>query len=83
MGQINASDIIYATVCQHGRQVASIRISGLTTTQQVMAMARSAASGCLGLVRLTLRNGTQGWSRTLSMMLRDRTETAPVQLSLF
>ncbi len=82
MGTINSSDIIYATLSQHGRQLASLKLSGLTSFSDILRQVRRAVTGSLGLVTLRLRNSSQGWSHDRSVLLSQAPE-APVQLSLF
>lgn len=82
---INSTDIIYATLVQHGRQIAAYRLSGHTTMADLMRHLRSIAKGCMGLVNITLRNSTQGWSQARSIMFgsAESLSTPSVQLSLF
>ncbi len=82
MGTINSSDIIYATLSQHGRQLASLRLSGLTSFSDILCQVRRAFTGSLGLVTLRLRNSSQGWSHDRSVILMPAPHV-PVQLSLF
>lgn len=83
MGTIYNSDIIYATLTQHGREIAACRLSGVATMGELLRQVRRAASGAVGLVGLHLRNSTQGWTAARSLMLTPTAGGAPVQLSLF
>jgi hypothetical protein len=75
MGVINTSDIIFATVTLHGREIAAFRFSGVSTLAEVLKQVRNAAVGCInlvshiGLVSVNLRNSTQGWSLARSLFL--------------
>jgi hypothetical protein len=75
MGVINTSDIIFATVTLHGREIAAFRFSGVTTLAEILKQVRNAAIGCVnrvshvGLVNVNLRNSTQGWSLARSLFL--------------
>lgn len=69
MTVISPDDVIFASAMQHGNRIASFRISGLDSTQAVVAELRRIAAGTLGMVQLTLRNATQGWSRNLNLYL--------------
>ncbi len=82
MGTINSSDIIYATLSQHGRQLASFRFSGLTSFADIVRQLRRTMSGSLGLVNLRLRNSSQGWSHDRPLIIAP-SPAEPVQLSLF
>lgn len=82
MGVIHTSDIIYATLSQHGREIAAYRFSGMTTMADLLRQIRNAAAGCIGLVSVKLRNSTQGWTLARSLMLAP-TPSVSVQLSLF
>lgn len=80
MGKINTSDIIYATITQRGRQIGSFRLSGLESFSEIVRAVRRLSSGVIGLVTVTLRNGTQGWRHTRSIMIAPEA-AQPVQLS--
>ncbi len=80
MGIINKSDIIFATLLQRGRQVVSVKLSGMASWSDVINFLRTLVSGCVGMTTLQLRNGSQGWTQQRSIMMK-----APeaIQLSLF
>lgn len=69
MTPISPDDVIFASATQYGSRIVDFRISGLDSTQGVVAELRRLAAGTLGLVRVTLRNATQGWSRSLDLYL--------------
>ena len=69
MGTINSSDIIFATLTQRGNQVATFRFSGLTSIADIIKQIRTNVRNCIGMVTLQLRNGTQGWSQSRSLLL--------------
>lgn len=62
MGTIHASDVIFATLIQHGRQIGSFRLSGISSLSEIIDNVRSNAARVPGIVTLQLRNGTQGWT---------------------
>ncbi|MBD5267420.1 MAG: hypothetical protein HDS41_04440 [Bacteroides sp.] len=62
MGTIHASDVIFATLIQHGRQIGSFRLSGISSLSDIIDNVRSKAARVPGIVTLQLRNGTQGWT---------------------
>ncbi len=80
MKTINSSDVIFATVTQRGATLYNARLSGLSSMADVMRFLHKALAGAVGMLTLTLRNGTQGWSRRTSFKLA---MAEGVQLSLF
>lgn len=83
MATITTRDVLFATASQNGRNLANVRLSGHSSTSSVIAELRRMAGGALGLVRVTLRNATQGWSRVFTLYLRPESMQEGVQLSLF
>ncbi|MCM1504805.1 MAG: hypothetical protein NC127_06395 [Muribaculum sp.] len=79
MGKINTSDIIFATITQRGKRIGTFRLSGLESFAEIIRTVRRLSAGAIGLVTVTLRNGTQGWRHTRSIMLNPAPER-PVQL---
>ncbi|WP_289687596.1 hypothetical protein [Muribaculum intestinale] len=69
MTQISPSDVIFACATQRGNRIADFRISGLDSMKAVVAELRRLAGGTFGLVRLTLRNATQGWCHSVDLYL--------------
>lgn len=54
------SDIIFANVYRFGREVASLRLTGMNSESELLsAIHDSCPDG--GILDLVLRNGTQGW----------------------
>lgn len=80
MKTIGKSDIIFATIYQRGRKVASIDISGVVSLNEIMKRLRGFLSRCVGMATLQLRNSSQGWVEQHSIMVK---ATEAVQLSLF
>lgn len=85
MKRINSSDVIIASLTQRGRNVANLRISGLSDISQVIDYIRRTIRGLIGMTSLRLRNGSQGWVTELSLMFGAVADhaTAAHQLSLF
>lgn len=85
MKRINSSDVIIASLTQRGRNVANLRISGLSDLNQVIEYIKRAISGIIGMTSLRLRNGTQGWVEELHLMFGATTSAGRQsrQLSLF
>ena len=80
MGKINTTDIIVATITQRGKQIGSFKLSGLESFSEIVGAVRRLSNGAIGLVTVTLRNGTQGWRHSRSIMLNPARKQ-PVQLS--
>lgn len=66
MPAILSSDIIFATIFQRGRVVADITLRGITSLTDVLS---SAPGLTRGVARISLRNSSQGWSHTSTVML--------------
>ena len=69
MATISTDDILFASATQGGRYLANIRMSGISTTGCALAELRRLIGGVFGLVQITLRNATQGWSRSISLYM--------------
>ena len=82
MATINSSDILFATLIQRGRTIASVRLSGMTTFNEIIKYLGRMINGTFGMMTVSLRNGTQGWHEKRNIIFR-RPDPAPVQLSLF
>lgn len=82
MATINSSDILFATLIQRGKTILSVRLSGMTTFSDIIRYLSRTLNGTFGIMTMTLRNGTQGWSQQRNIMFR-RPDPVPVQLSLF
>ncbi|RXE62973.1 hypothetical protein [Paramuribaculum intestinale] len=85
MKHINSSDVIIASLTQYGRNVANLRISGLSDLGQVIEYIKKAIHGIIGMTSLRLRNGSQGWVEELHLMFGTSPADSrrPQQLSLF
>lgn len=82
MATINSSDILFATLIQRGKTVTSVRLSGMTTFNDIIKYLSRMLNGTFGMMTVILRNGTQGWHQQRNIMFR-RPEPVAVQLSLF
>lgn len=69
MTQIISSDIIYATVLQRGRTLISVKLSGMTTLNEIINHLKNLIKDIIGLVTLQLRNSTQGWNQNKNIMI--------------
>ncbi|MBQ9077867.1 MAG: hypothetical protein IJY31_08535 [Muribaculaceae bacterium] len=83
---ISHDDILFATVSQHGNTILTLKLSGLTSIKDLLRRLHSTISGCIGLVTLIIRNGSQGWVMQQPLFLGNKTQqeaSSPVQLTLF
>ena len=68
MSTINSSDIIFARVYRMGREIANLRLTGVSSEAEVFAELRRHIGSSRALLDLVLRNGTQGWSSRRPVM---------------
>jgi len=59
---ICTNDILYARVSIMDRQLFNIRLSDMDSLAQVINWVKVKLSGFTGLVKISLRNASQGWS---------------------
>ena len=81
MGTLTTTDIVYATLTKNGRQIASYRISGLTSMPDIISYIRRISALAPGILKLQLRNRSQGWSHTQAISITP--SSTPIQLALF
>jgi len=63
--------------------VANVRMSGVDSTRSVLSELRRIVGNTIGLVQVTLRNVSQGWSRNITLYMESAPLSEGVQLSLF
>ena len=63
---ISSTDTIFATICQRGRLLYSTAGTGFSSMTDLVNHLRGTVSG---MVTLTVRNSSQGWSRTSSLYI--------------
>lgn len=68
MKTISCTDIIYATVVRRGTMIASLCLSGIASLADLLLRVRSEIGCGCGLVTLSLRNGSQGWTDRRSLL---------------
>lgn len=69
MKNIAENDKLFVTVMCNGRRLLNVSMSGFTSLKEVIKYLRSILSDYAGkLLTLQLRNSTQGWNRTDSML---------------
>lgn len=80
MTTISSNDIIFATVIQYGSTLAQLKLSGMTSTEDIVRKIRETLPDLGGLVNLSLRNATMGWRKLCPVMFERR--TSPLKLKL-
>lgn len=68
MKQIASTDTLFATVRGRNSIIANLRLSGMNSMADVVASVRDAVGEGCGLLTLTLRNGSQGWTDRRSIL---------------
>lgn len=69
MTTITPDDIVMATATFRGRTIATIHSTGFTGLNDVLRAIRYAAGSLVGLLELSLRNASRGWSESRSLFL--------------
>ena len=82
MVPVNTTDIIFATVKQQGNTILSMQFSGITSMTQIIRQLREKLSGKIGLIKLHIRNRTQGWAQEQSIYFQKQAKPT-VQLTLW
>ncbi len=85
MTTIDLRDEVFATVTQWGNEVVSVKITGISSYNEVLRYLRSLGIKYRGVVTLKLRNLTKGWQQVSRLMMLEHQENSQeaVQLSLF
>ncbi|MCF0213075.1 MAG: hypothetical protein HUK13_08960 [Muribaculaceae bacterium] len=85
MKTISPTDIIYATLRNHGTTLAGKCLSGINSFADIVRLLKTEAASCSGLATLMVRNATRGWTENRSVMLSNRSmpATQAAQLTLF
>lgn len=69
MNIITINDIIFATATVRGAVTANLRLSGLRSMSEVINAVRRETDSFSGLITISLRNMTQGWTQQKSLYL--------------
>ena len=64
-----ASDTVYAKIIYRGKNILSPNLSGITTMHELYSTVASATKQLHGMVTLSLRNLTQGWNISRSLII--------------
>lgn len=85
MEKISINDIIFATATVRGTIAASLKLSGLKSMADVITAIKKEIGIAGGLMTITLRNMSQGWSKSKAIYLYNAQShsTAGTQLTLF
>ncbi|MCC8176719.1 MAG: hypothetical protein LIO91_09885 [Bacteroidales bacterium] len=80
MSKISSSDLLFATVTCGGNTLFCGRLSGLASMGEVIRFLRRSLGDAMGLMTLTLRNSSQGWTTRSVLQMAPAEGT---QLTLF
>lgn len=69
MEKISINDIIFATATVRGTIAASLKLSGLKSMADVITAIKNEIGIAGGLMTITLRNMSQGWSKSKAIYL--------------
>lgn len=69
MRPFQSTDNIYATFHTAGKILASFQLSGVNSISDIMKVYGEQDDTAKGLISLTLRNSTQGWSQTTAVVI--------------
>ncbi len=69
MTSVSYTDIMQASATLEGRTVARISASGFNSISEVLQAVRRAAGDINGLLRLSVRNATQGWRQQRALLV--------------
>lgn len=70
MASINRTDLIQVTGRHGGSTVIALTISGASSIGDVFRQVRSSAPEGCGIIALSLRNRTQGWTQQHNLVFR-------------
>lgn len=70
MRTIETSDVIFATIQQHGRTIYTTRICGVSSMADIVRHISSDFGTIMGMFTLNLRNGSQGWTTSTNLRLQ-------------
>lgn len=60
------NDTIFARATVMGQEIMNLRLIGVNSMEALLRIIRQHAGAAIGLVKLTVRNLTQGWTQTAS-----------------
>lgn len=62
-------DVMHASVVQQGREILNINMSGITSLTELFKAIRCKAINLAGFVVVKIRNCSQGWCQSKSLLL--------------
>lgn len=68
MKNFGDNDTVFARATVMGQEVVNLRLSGVPSMEALLRIIRQHIGAAMGLVRLTVRNMTQGWTQTNFIM---------------
>ena len=66
---ISHDDIMHASVVQGGKEIFNINLSGITSVAEILRAIRSKVVDLAGIVVVKIRNCSQGWSQSKSLLI--------------
>lgn len=81
--QFNASDIVFANLVKQGREIVSMKFTGVGSIADIINYLRRKLNANLGPVVIKVRNFTQGWSFSQQLLMREMPLPQGTQLTLF
>lgn len=60
------NDTIFARATVMGQEIMNLKLSGVRSMDDLLRLIRQQVGVALGMVKLTVRNLTQGWTQTAS-----------------
>ena len=70
MKTITLSDIIFARATMMGREIANIRLHGISSMDDLVRRLRAELGSVFGMVTVSIRNLSQGWTQQRALILR-------------
>lgn len=67
---INPTDILAVTYGRGSESPATITLSGAGSLGDVLRHVRAEAKGCSGLIKIMVRNRTQGWAQQHTILFK-------------
>lgn len=66
---ISRDDVMHASVVQGGKELFNINISGITSMAEILKAIRTTAIDLAGIIVVKIRNCSQGWSQSKSLLI--------------
>lgn len=66
---ISHDDVMHASVVQGGKEIFNINLSGITSLTELLKAIRDIAIDLAGVVTVKIRNCSQGWSQSKSLLI--------------